>query len=162
MDKQIGGLGLSRRSVEQLERVIDTADTLLYPAHLAIGGWRLLVAAIVISIILLCQGFGWLCSSIYHVGLVNTAIALFWKAGEFPIITAMVGLILVIPVFLVMLPITRWFTAVLVLLWDRIFDSPPRIPSRLSAAEIITRGLNPDDFDFEKINGVIYGRRRGT
>jgi len=36
------------------------------------------------------------------------------------------------------------------------------VSGRLTAAEIITRGLNPNDFDFEKINGVIYGRRRGT
>jgi len=162
MDKQIGGLGLSRKSVEQLERVIDTADTLLYPAHLMIGGWRLFFGACIIAVILLCQGLGWLCNSIYHIGLVNTAIALFWKAGEFPTITAIIGLVLVVPVFLVMLPITRWFTAVLVLFWDRMFDSPPRVPGRLTAAEIITRGYDPNDFDFEKINGVIYGRRRGA
>jgi hypothetical protein len=49
-----------------------------------IGGWRLFGAAIVIGIILLRQAFGWLCGSIYRVGVVNTAIALFWKAGEFP------------------------------------------------------------------------------
>jgi len=162
MNKQIGSLGLSRRSVEQLERVIDTLDTTLYPAHLMIGGWRLLGAAIVISVILICQGFGWLCSSVYHVGLVNTAIALFWKAGEFPIITAIVGLVLVVPVFLVLLPATRCFTGLLFILWERIFDSPPRIPGRITAAEIITRGYDPSDFDFEKINGVIYGRRRVT
>ena len=162
MEKQVGIVGLSRRSVEQLERVIDTADTLLYPAHLVIGGWRLFGAAIVISTILLCQGIGWLSSSIYNIGLVNTSIALFWKAGEFPIITAIVGLALVVPVFLLFLPITRWFTAVLVLFWDRMFDSLPRVPGRLTAAEIISRGYDPNDFDFETINGVIYGRRRGA
>jgi hypothetical protein len=80
--KEIGGLGLSPRSVEQLERVIDTADNILYPAHLMIGGWRLLGAAIVIGIILLCQSFEWLCSSIYRVGVVNTAIALFGELAS--------------------------------------------------------------------------------
>jgi hypothetical protein len=126
-----------------------------------IGGWRLLGAAIVISIILLCQGLGWLCSSIYHVGLVNTAIALFWKAGEFPIITAVVGLVLVVPVFLLLLPVTRCFTGLLLIVWERIFGTP-RKPGLITAAEIISRGYDPDDFDFEEIDGVIYGRRRGT
>jgi hypothetical protein len=51
---------------------------------------------------------------------------------------------------------------VLVLVWDRIVDSPPRIPGRLTAAEIISRGYDPEDFDFKQINGVFYGRRRGT
>jgi len=55
MDKQeIGGLGLSRRSVEHLERVIDTADTVLYPAHLMIGGWRMFFAAVLLAIYGLC------------------------------------------------------------------------------------------------------------
>ena len=162
MDKQISGLGLSRKSVEQLERVIDTADTLLYPAHLMIGGWRLFFAACFFAIVIFCQSIGWLCESLYHNGFMKTWFAAAQKAGEFPLGAAVIGLMLVVPMFLLLLPITRWFTAVLVLFWDRMFDSPPRVPGRLTAAEIISRGYDPNDFDFEKINGVIYGRRRHT
>jgi hypothetical protein len=162
MDKQqIGSLGLSRKSVEQLERVIDTADTLLYPAHLMIGGWRLFFAACFFAIVILCQSIGWLCSNLYQFGLVNTAVSVFKMAGDFPLTAVIVGLALVVPLFLVMLPITRWFTGLLAILWERIFGSP-RVSGRLSAAEIISRGYDPNDLDFEKINGVIYGRRRGT
>jgi len=161
MNKQISGLELSRKSVEQLERVIDTADTLLYPAHLVIGSWRLFFGACVIGIILLCQGIGWLYTSLTTVGLTNTAWALFWEAGEFPIITAVVGLVLVVPVSLLLLPATRWFTGLLLILWNRIFGTP-RKPGLITAAEIITRGHDPNDFDLERIDGVIDGRRRGT
>jgi len=51
MDKvPIGGLGLSPKSVEQLEGVIDTLDTTLYPAHLMIGGWRMFFAAVLLAV----------------------------------------------------------------------------------------------------------------
>ena len=60
-----------------------------------------------------------------------------------------------------MLPFTKFFTGLIVILWNRIFGFR-RKPGRYTPAEIIERGLDPDDFDFEKINGVIYGKRRRT
>ena len=160
MDRQqIGSLGLSRKSVEQLERIIDTADTMLYPAHLMIGGWRLFAGACVLAVIVLCQSIYWVCSNVYQYGWSATVVTI-WN--QFPLTGIFVGLFLIVPVFLVLLPLTRWFTAVLVLLWDQIFNSPPRIPGRITAAEIISGGYDPEDFDFEQINGVIYGRRRGA
>jgi hypothetical protein len=163
MDKQqIGSLGLSRKSVEQLERVIDTLDTTLYPAHLVIGGWRLFFAACFFAIVIFCQSIYWLCTNIYQNGFSHTAVAIWKMAADFPIAAVLVGLLIIVPIFLVMLPVCRFFTALLALLWDQIFNSPPRIPGRITAAEIISRGYDPNDFDFEKINGVIYGRRRGA
>jgi hypothetical protein len=75
MDKrEIGGLGLSRRSVEQLERVIDTTDTVLYPARLMIGGWRMFFAAVLLAACGVCYGIWWICDSIYHVGVLHTTV----------------------------------------------------------------------------------------
>jgi len=83
MDKrERGNLGLSRRSVEQLERVIDTADTLLYPAHLMIGGWRLLGAVVIITIIPICQGIGWLHSSLYDCRVDQHRVGGFLEDGQ--------------------------------------------------------------------------------
>jgi len=39
------------------------------------------------------------------------------------------------------------------------FIRAPR-PGLIPAAEILTRGFNLDDFDFEQIDGVVYGRRK--
>jgi hypothetical protein len=57
--REIGSLGLSPRSVEQLERVIDTADMVLYPAHSMIGGWRMFFAAVILAVYGLCYGLWW-------------------------------------------------------------------------------------------------------
>ena len=82
---------------------------------------------------------------------------------EFPYGSVIVVLVVVVPVFLVLLPIFRWFTELLMAVWlsRSPFVRPPR-PGLITAAEILTRGLDPDDFDFEQIDGVMYGRRRGT
>ena len=84
MNKQIGGLGLSPKSVEQLERVIDTVDTLLYPAHLAIGGWRLFGALIVISVIAGVQIIGWFYTNIQQHGFMWTWFEAARIAGDSP------------------------------------------------------------------------------
>jgi len=168
MDKQqIGSLGLSRRSVEQLERVIDTADTVLYPAHLVIGGWRMFFAAVILAVSGICYGAWWVCTSIYHHGVLHTVTDAYHNTAallrEFPFGSAIVVLVVLVPVFLVLLPIFRWFTELLMAVWlsHFAFVRPPR-PGLITAAEILTRGLDPDDFDFEQIDGVMYGRRRGT
>jgi hypothetical protein len=57
--QQIGSLGLSPRSVEQLERVIDTADTVLYPA-------------VLLAVYGVCYGLWWVCDSIYQHGMMIT------------------------------------------------------------------------------------------
>jgi hypothetical protein len=41
------------------------------------------------------------------------------------------------------------------------FVRAPR-PGLITTAEILTRGYDPEDFDFEQIKGVFYGRRRGA
>ena len=169
MDKrEIGGLGLSRRSVEQLERVIDTADTVLYPAHLIIGGWRMFFAAVLLAAYGVCYGIWWICDSIYHHGLTSTVADICHNVAglvnEFPYVSVIVVLVVVVPVFLLLLPLFRWFTELVMAIWLSFFSPfvrPPR-PGLITAAEILTRGLDPVDFDFEQINGVIYGRRRGT
>jgi hypothetical protein len=33
-------------------------------------------------------------------------------------------------------------------------------PGLITAAEILTMGYDPDDFDFEQIDGVVCGRKR--
>ena len=166
MDKrEISGLGLSPRSVEQLERVIDTADTVLYPAHLMIGGWRMFFAAIALAIYGLCYSAWWVCNDIYHFGVMHTMADICHNvaglAREFPYGSAIVVLVVVVPVFLVLLPIFRWFTDVLMGIWSCHFGyvRPPR-PGLITAAEILTRGYDLDDFEFEQIDGVVYGRRR--
>jgi len=169
MDKQeIGSLGLSRKSVEQLERVIDTADTVLYPAHLMIGGWRMFFAAILLAVYGVCYGAWWICDDTYHFGVMHT-IADIWQhvAGllkEFPYGSVIVVLVIVVPVFLLLLPIFRWFTELLMAIWFSLFSPFVRAPrpGLITAAEIIARGYDPDDFDFEVIDGVAYGKRRGT
>lgn len=169
MDKQqIGSLGLSRRSVEQLERVIDTLDTTLYPAHLVIGGWRLFFAAIFFALYGICYGLWWVCDSIYHFGLMHTVADAHNNTAalvsQFPFVSAVVVLVVVVPVFLLLLPIFRLFTELLMATWFslfRLFVRAPR-PGLITAAEILTQGYEPDDFDFEQIDGVVYGRRRGA
>lgn len=169
MDKQeIGGLGLSRRSVEQLERVIDTADTVLYPAHLMIGGWRMFFAAALLAVYGVCYGLWWVCDSIYHFGLLHTAADAYHNTAalvsEFPFISAIVVLVVVVPVFLLLLPIFRSFTELLTVIWFSLFSPFVRAPrpDLITAAEILTRGYDPEDFDFEVIDGVAYGRKRGA
>jgi len=169
MEKQeIGGLGLSPRSVEQLERVIDTADTVLYPAHLMIGGWRMFFAAVLLAVYGVCYGAWWVCANIYRFGVMHTVSDVYHNTAallsEFPFITAIVVLVVVVPVFLVLLPIFRWFTELLMAIWFSLFSPfvrSPR-PGLITVAEILTRGYDPDDFDFEQIDGVAYGRRRGA
>jgi len=167
MDKrEIGGLGLSRRSVEQLERVIDTADTVLYPAHLMIGGWRMFFAAVLLAVYGVCYGAWWICDSIYHFGVIHTVADAYHNTAalvrEFPFVSAIIVLAIVVPVFLVLLPIFRWFTELLIAIWFSLFGAfvhAPR-PGLITAAEILARGYDPDDFDFEQIDGVVYGRRK--
>lgn len=169
MDKhEIGGLGLSRRSVEQLERVIDTADTVLYPAHLMIGGWRMFFAVVLLAVYGLGYGLWWVCDSIYRFGVMHTAADAYHNTmalvSEFPFISAIVALVVVVPVFLLLLPIFRWFTELLTVIWLSLsspFVRAPR-PDLITAAEILTRGYDLNDFDFEQIDRVIYGRRRGA
>ena len=164
--REIGGLGLSPRSVEQLERVIDTADTVLYPAHLVIGGWRMFFAAVILAVSGICYGLWWVCDSTYHFGLMHTVADAYQNTaalvGEFPFVSAVVVLVVVIPVFWLLLPIFRWFTELLTIIWFSLFSPFVRAPrpGLITAAEILTRDLGPDDFDFEQINGVIYGRKR--
>ena len=167
MDKQeIGGLGLSRRSVEQLERVIDTADTVHYPAHLMIGGWRMFFAAILLAAYGVCYGLWWVGDSIYRFGVMHTVADIcHYLTGlvkDFPFVSVTVALVVLVPVFLVLLPIFRWFTELLTIIWFSLFSPFVRAPrpGLITAAEILTRGYDPDDFDFEQINGVIYGRKR--
>jgi len=166
--KEIGGLGLSPRSVEQLERVIDTADTVLYPAHLMIGGWRMFFAAVLLAGYGVCYGLWWICDSIYHFGVVHTVADAYHSTAallnEFPFISAIVVLVVVVPVFLVLLPIFRRFTELLMVIWFSLFSPFVRAPrpDLITAAEILTRGYDPDDFDFEQIDGVAYGRRKGA
>lgn len=77
---------------------------------------------------------------------------------------AIVVLVIVVPVFLVLLPIFRWFTQLLIVIWFSFFSPfvrPPR-PGLITAAEILTKGYDPEDFDFEQIDGIVYGRRRGA
>lgn len=169
MDKQeIAGLGLSRRSVAQLERVIDTADTVLYPAHLMIGGWRMFFAAVLLAVYGVCYGLWWVCDSVYHFGVMHTvADAYHNTAGlvrEFPFVSAIIVLAVIVPVFWLLLPIFRWFTELLTITWFNLFSPFVRAPrpDLITAAEILTRGCDPDDFDFEQIDGVVYGRRRST
>ena len=168
MDKQeIGGLGLSRRSVEQLERVIDTADTVLYPAHLMIGGWRMFFAAVLLAAYGLCYGIWWVLDNIYHFGVLHTVVDAYHNTaalvGEFPYPSAIVVLVIGIPLCLVLLPIFRWFTELLMAIWFSLFSPFVRAPrpGLITAAEIIARGYDPDDFELEQIDGVVYGRRRG-
>lgn len=166
--QQIGTLGLSRKSVEQLERVIDTADTVLYPAHLMIGGWRMFIAAVLLAVYGVCYGLWWVCDSIYRFGVMHTVADAYRNTtalvSEFPFISVIVVLIVVVPVFLLLLPIFRWFTELLTILWFSLFSPFVRAPrpGLITAAEILTKGLDPDDFDFEQIDGVVYGRRRGA
>jgi hypothetical protein len=168
MDRQqVGSLGLSRKSVEQLERVIDTADTVLYPAHLMIGGWRMFFAAVLLAVYGLCYGLWWVCDSLYHFGVVHTVANAYHNTAalvsEFPFVSVIVVLVIVVPVFWLLLPIFRWFTELLFAIWLRFsfaFSRPA--PGLYSGAEIIARGYDPNDFDFEEINGVIYGRRKGA
>ena len=122
MDKQqIGSLGLSRKSVEQLERVIDTADTVLYPAHLMIGGWRMFFAAIALTVYGLCYFAWWVCDSIYRHGVTSTMADICHNVAgllkEFPYGSVIVVLVIVVPVFLLLLPLFRWFTELLVAIW---------------------------------------------
>jgi len=165
--REIGGLGLSPRSVEQLERVIDTADTVLYPAHLMIGGWRMFFAAVILAVCGVCYGAWWICDSIYQHGVMSTVADICHSVAglvkEFPYGSAIVVLVIVVPVFLMLLPIFRWFTELLMAIWlsHFAFVRPPR-PGLITAAEILTRGYDLDDFDFEVIDGVAYGRRRGA
>jgi len=169
MDKQeIGGLGLSRRSVEQLERVIDTADTVLYPAHLMIGGWRMFFAAILLAVCGVCYGAWWVGDSIYHFGVMHTMTDICHNVvgllREFPYGSVIVVLVIVVPVFLLLLPLFRWFTELLMVIWYSLFSPfvrSPR-PGLITAAEIIARGYDPDDFELEQIDGVVFGRRRGA
>ena len=167
MDKQqIGGLELSRKSVEQLERVIDTADTVLYPAHLMIGGWRMFFAAVILAVSGICYGLWWVCDSVYHFGVVHTFVDAYHNTAallkEFPYASAIVVLVIGIPLCLVLLPAFRWFTELLTICWLSLFSPFVRAPrpGLITAAEILTRGYDPDDFDFEQINGVVYGKKR--
>jgi hypothetical protein len=165
--REIGGLGLSPRSVEQLERVIDTADTVLYPAHLMIGGWRMFFAAVLLAVYGLCYGLWWICDSIYHFGVVHTVADAYHNTAalvsEFPFVSAIVVLVIGIPLCLVLFPVFRFFTEVLI---DSCLSYFSFIRRRrtgfMSAAEILTRGYDPDDFDFQIIDGTPYGRRKGT
>jgi hypothetical protein len=167
MDKrEMGGLGLSKRSVEQFERVIDTADTVLYPAHLMIGGWRMFFAAVLLAVYGLCYGLWWVGDSIYHFGVMHTAADIcHYGTGlvkDFPYASAIVVLVIGVPLCLLLFPIFRWMTELLMAIWwSRSLGRPPR-PDRITVAEIITRGYDPDDFDLEQIDGVVYGRRKVT
>lgn len=168
MDRQIGSLGLSPGSVEQLERVIDTADTVLYPAHLMIGGWRMFFAAVLLAGYGVCYGLWWVGESIYRFGVLHTVADAYHNTAalvnQFPFISAIVVLVIVVPVFLVFLPIFRWFTELLMAIWWSLFSPFVRAPrpGLITAAEIIARGYDPDDFELEQIDGVVFGRRRGT
>jgi hypothetical protein len=84
--------------------------------------------------------------------------------SEFPFVSAIVVLVIVVPVFLVLLPLFRWFTQLLAAIWFSLFSPFVRAPrpGLITAAEILTRGFDPDDFDFEAIDGVAFGRRKGT
>jgi hypothetical protein len=145
MDKrEISGLGLSPRSVQQLERVIDTADTVLYPAHLMIGGWRMFFAVVLLAIYGICYGVWWLCDSTYHFGVLHTVGDAYHNTAalvsEFPFVSVIAVLVVIVPVFLILLPIFRWFTELLMAIWwSRSFVRPPR-PDVITVAEIITRG----------------------
>lgn len=83
--------------------------------------------------------------------------------SEFPFISATVVLVVVVFVFLLLPPVFRWFTEVLTIIWFSLFCPLARAPrpDLITAAEILTRGYDPDDFDFEVTDGVAYGRRRG-
>jgi hypothetical protein len=145
MDKQqIGTLGLSSKSVEQLERVIDTADTILYPAHLMIGGWRMFLAAVALAIYGLCYFVWWVFDSIYHNGVISTVTDICHSVAglvrDFPYVSAIFVLVIAVPVFLLLLPIFRWFTALLFAIWLRFsfaffhphpaFTAVPRLSQR--------------------------------
>jgi hypothetical protein len=84
--------------------------------------------------------------------------------SEFPSVSVIVVLVIVVSVFLLLLPIFRWFTKLLMAIWFSLFSPFVRAPrpGLMTAAEILTRGLDPHDFDFEGIDGVAYGRRRGA
>jgi hypothetical protein len=133
-----------------------------------IGGWRMFFAAVLLAVYGLCYGLWWVFDSIYHYGVMSTIADAYHNTAdvlkEFPYVSVIVVLVIVVPAFLVLLPIFRWFTELLIVIWFSLFSPfvrPPR-PGLITAAEILTRGYDPDDFDFEQIDGVAYGRRRGT
>jgi hypothetical protein len=131
-----------------------------------IGGWRMFFAAVLLAIYGVCYGIWWTCDSIYRFGVTQTVAYAYHNTAalvsEFPFVSTIVVLVVVVPVFLVLLPVFRWFTELLMAIWcSRSFVRPPR-PDLITVAEIITRGYDPDDFDLEQIDGVVYGRRRGA
>ena len=115
-----------------------------------------------------CYGLWWISDSIYHFGVLHTVADAYHNTtalvSDFPLISVFVVLVVVVPVFLLLLPIFRWFTELLTVIWFSLFSPFVRAPrpDLITAAEILTRGYDPDDFDFEVIDGVAYGRRRGT
>jgi hypothetical protein len=83
--------------------------------------------------------------------------------SEFPYGSAIVVLVIGIPLCLVLLPVFRFFTELLIDIWLSYFSFVRcRRTGLMSAAEILTRGYDPEDFDFEIIDGIPYGKRRGT
>ena len=123
-------------------------------------------AAVILAVYGLCYGLWWVFDSIYHFGLMHTVANAYHNAAAlvsaFPFMSVIVVLVVVVPVFLILLPIFRWFTELLTIIWFSLFSPFVRAPrpGLITAAEILTRGYDPDDFDFEQINGVIYGRKK--
>jgi hypothetical protein len=132
-----------------------------------IGGWRMFFAAVLLAVYGLCYFVWWVFENIYRYGVVRTVAEICGNVGvllrEFPYVSAIVVLVIAVPVSLLLLPIFRWFTELLMAIWLSHFSfvRPPR-PGLITAAEILTRGYDPDDFDFEQIDGVVYGKRRGA
>jgi hypothetical protein len=131
-----------------------------------IGGWRMFFAAIALALYGLCYSTWWVFDSVYHNGVMSTVADICQNVAalvkEFPYVSVIAVLVIAVPLCLLLLPIFRWFTELLIVIWFSLFSPfvrPPR-PGLITAAEILTRGYDPDDFDFEQIDGVAYGRRR--
>jgi len=138
------------------------ADTVLYPAHLMIGGWRLFFAFIIISLIAGCQIAYLFYTNIQQYGFMHTWFEAARIAGNAPFFALFAMLIFIVPIALLMLPLTTGFTGLLFILRNKIFGRGPRKSGLLSVAQLIQKGCDPNDFVFEQINGVFYGRRRGA
>jgi hypothetical protein len=145
--------------------VIDTTDTVLYPAHLIIGAWRMFFAVVLLAVCGVCYGLWWGFENIYHHGVMSTAVDIsLYVAGLKKIFR--------------MPPLSLWWLLASHCVWcccrssagsrnsswrfgGAVLSCVLRAPD-ITAAEIITRGYDPDDFDLEQIDGVVYGKRRGA
>jgi hypothetical protein len=133
-----------------------------------IGGWRMFFAAVLLAAYGVCYGLWWVGDSIYHFGVMHTVADIcHYITGlvkDFPSVSVIVVLVVLVPVFLVLLPIFRWFTELLMAIWGSLFSPFVRAPrpGLITAAEIIARGYDPDDFELEQIDGVVFGKRKGT